>query len=199
TENSRAWPLLIGVDGTVTPRPHSKEAPVPAQPAAEPTHDQGEVDATRPRPVGSPPTPSGEQPAPTPIISAVPGAQEETESAHPTTAAHDHVTANAPEDVVPPQPQGAEQRPMLDEASRVHPTPEPPDMVASTSLADASDPVNADSRWTDISQQPATQGFRGTLNGMGLKLSPTDDELAQRREALRQEIAREEEARRADE
>jgi hypothetical protein len=50
-----------------------------------------------------------------------------------------------------------------------------------------------------IAQQPATQGLRGALNGMGLKLAPTEEELAERREALRQEIAREEEARRADE
>lgn len=61
------------------------------------------------------------------------------------------------------------------------------------------DPVESDPRWADISRQPATQGFRGTLNGMGLKLAPAEDELAERREALRQEIAREEQARIADE
>ncbi|MEE1652173.1 AAA family ATPase [Brachybacterium sp. J144] len=63
----------------------------------------------------------------------------------------------------------------------------------------ASDPVDADPRWIAIAQEPATRGFRGTLNGMGLKLTPTDAELAERRESLRQEIAREEETRRADE
>lgn len=63
----------------------------------------------------------------------------------------------------------------------------------------APDPVDTDPRWSDIAQQPATQGFRGTLNGMGLKLAPTGEELAERREALRQEIAREEQARLADE
>ena len=63
----------------------------------------------------------------------------------------------------------------------------------------ATDEVDADPRWADIAQQPATHGLRGTLNGMGLKLAPAEEELTERREALRQEIAREEEARRADE
>ena len=63
----------------------------------------------------------------------------------------------------------------------------------------ATDEVDADPRWADIAQQPATHGLRGTLNGMGLKLAPAEEELTERREALRQEIAREEETRRADE
>src|SRR5699024_6437100 len=46
---------------------------------------------------------------------------------------------------------------------------------------------------------PATQGLRGTLNGIGLKLSPTEDELDQRRESLRRDIAREQKMRLADE
>lgn len=75
-------------------------------------------------------------------------------------------------------------------------TPEAPAQPANTP---ASDPVDADPRWSERAQEPATQGFRGTLNGMGLKLAPTDEELAERREALRQEIAREEQARLADE
>jgi len=75
-------------------------------------------------------------------------------------------------------------------------TPEAPAQPANTP---ASDPVDADPRWSERAQEPATQGFRGTLNGMGLKLAPTDEELTERRETLRQEIAREEEARRADE
>ncbi|MGP4978719.1 MinD/ParA family ATP-binding protein [Brachybacterium tyrofermentans] len=61
------------------------------------------------------------------------------------------------------------------------------------------DPVEIDPRWTDVAQQPATQGFRGTLNSMGLKLAPLEDELDQRRETLRQDIAREEQERLAEE
>lgn len=86
--------------------------------------------------------------------------------------------ANSQPTVLPPQP---------DEA----PTAVPSDA--------ATDEVDADPRWADIAQQPATHGLRGTLNGMGLKLAPAEEELTERREALRQEIAREEEARRADE
>ena len=78
--------------------------------------------------------------------------------------------------------------------------PPQPDEASTAVPSDAAtDEVDADPRWADIAQQPATHGLRGTLNGMGLKLAPAKEELTERREALRQEIAREEETRRADE
>ncbi|MDN6327843.1 MAG: hypothetical protein L0J84_00665 [Brachybacterium sp.] len=64
-----------------------------------------------------------------------------------------------------------------------------------TDLSTTPDPLETDPRWIKISQQPAEDGWRGTLNGWGLKITPTEDELAQRREALRQEITREEQER----
>lgn len=75
----------------------------------------------------------------------------------------------------------------------VAPTPSP------QPAAPTADPVENDPRWAEIAQQPATQGLRGTLNGIGLKLSPTEDELDQRRESLRRDIAREQKMRLADE
>lgn len=61
------------------------------------------------------------------------------------------------------------------------------------------DPVETDPRWTEIAQQPATQGYRGRLNSWGLKLAPLEDEITQRREDLRQSIADEEHDRLAQE
>lgn len=77
--------------------------------------------------------------------------------------------------------------------------PQPDEAPTAVPSDAATDEVDADPRWADIAQQPATHGLRGALNGMGLKLAPAEEELTERREALRQEIAREEETRRADE
>ncbi|MGP5626926.1 MinD/ParA family ATP-binding protein [Brachybacterium alimentarium] len=79
--------------------------------------------------------------------------------------------------------------------------PELPELVGGggiempTDLSTTPDPLETDTRWIKISQQPAEDGWRGSLNGWGLKIIPTEDELAQRRETLRQEITREEEER----
>jgi MinD-like ATPase involved in chromosome partitioning or flagellar assembly len=77
--------------------------------------------------------------------------------------------------------------------------PQPDEAPTAVPSDAATDEVDADPRWAEIAQQPATHGLRGALNGMGLKLAPAEEELTERREALRQEIAREEETRRADE
>lgn len=197
--------LVIQPDGSITTRP-APTAPSWEQPATEPgiseiSDAQEALEATRPSAI------SADAPAaPTDADSGGNAPSRVPTTWHPVEARHgqaspESVTVGAPGRSVPPQEPGSGQRLMLDEASRVPPLPNvgetgtPP----SSASADVSDPVEADPRWSDISQQPATQGFRGTLNGMGLKLAATDEELAERREALRQGIAREEEARRADE
>lgn len=128
-----------------------------------------------------------------PIVTEVPGAQPSPDldatrprqviPAQPTTA-----PAVAPADSDPTAPAPAMPLPGPD-STPPQPAPAP---------APQPDPVESDPRWTEIAQRPAEQGFRGTLNGMGLKLAPTEDELEQRREALRQELAREEQERLAD-
>src|SRR5690606_20244457 len=59
----------------------------------------------------------------------------------------------------------------------------------------AVDPVEGDARWADISKQPAQRGWRGTLAGLGVKVSPSAEELRQRRETLREQIESEEQQR----
>ena len=197
--------LGIQPDGSITTQP-TPAAPSWEQPATEPgiseiPDAQEDLEATRPRAIAA------DAPAAPADTSTQGGAPSRTPATwHPVADHHGQaspelVTVGAPGRSALRQQPGSGQRLMLDEASRVPPMPglgetgTPP----SPASADVSDPVDADPRWAGISQEPATHGFRGTLNGMGLKLAPTDEELAERREALRQEIAREEEARRADE
>lgn len=232
TENGRTWPLLIGTDGTVTPRPQDAAAAARrstvSAPSVEIPDAQADLDIARSRSVTGQPAPSWEQPATDPIISEVPGAQDDLEATRPRAIAAEAPAAPRPSAPAPQIPSPAvDQGSPVDELhtfrevqsdvhSSVAPTqqnesqhavgpdtdPKVVDPPAAPDAVDA-DPRYADwsgdPRWEAISQQPATQGFRGTLNGMGLKLAPTDEELSERREALRQEIAREEEARRADE
>lgn len=68
------------------------------------------------------------------------------------------------------------------ETTRSDTTPDTLDRVAN-----ASD----DPRWTEIMTAPATQGFRGTLNSIGMKLSPTSAEIDTRRKDLEATIATE--------
>lgn len=84
----------------------------------------------------------------------------------------------------------------LNEASNASPIDELEGALEETPMTD---PVETDPRWTEMAQQPATQGYRGRLNGWGLKLAPLEDEITQRREALRQTIADEEHDRLAQE
>lgn len=123
----------------------------------------------RPAPSASSATAWEQEPAP--IVTEVPGAQNTVD-----------LEATRPRRVTEPAEHGA-------------PTPAP----LEPETARQSAPVESDSRWAEISQQAAEQGFRGTLNGMGLKLAPGEDELAQRRESLRQQIDREEQERAAEE
>ncbi|MGO2605500.1 MAG: nucleotide-binding protein [Brachybacterium tyrofermentans] len=223
TESGRTWPLLIGTDGTVTPRPQEDAAAARpstvSAPSVEIPDAQADLDVTRSRPVTGQPAPSWEQPATDPIISEVPGAQDDLEATRPRAIATEppaapRHSAPAPQTPSPAVDQGSPvdelhtfREVQSDVHSSVAPTqqnesqhaPGPDTGPAVVDPPAAPDAVDADPRWSDISQQPAAHGFRGTLNGMGLKLAPTDEELAVRRESLRQEIAREEEARRADE
>lgn len=58
-----------------------------------------------------------------------------------------------------------------------------PAIAPSPAPAPAPEPVieDTDPAWLEVKNQPATQGWKGTLNGLGLKLSPSDAELTQRR------------------
>ncbi|GAB4097691.1 hypothetical protein GCM10028787_31660 [Brachybacterium horti] len=162
--------LAIQPDGTITTQP----APEPAaweQPSTEPTIT--EVPATQ-----------------APVIEDSSPRQHDSTLAPAPKGAPSHAEPTWTPQPAPTAPSEATSAPVS------QPTPEP---VSAAPMASTPDPIENDPRWADISQQPATQGFRGTLNGMGLKLSPADDELAERREALRQEIAREEQARIVDE
>ncbi|MFD4009099.1 AAA family ATPase [Brachybacterium vulturis] len=216
TENGRSWPLLIGTDGAVTPRPQDDAAAARpstvSAPSVEIPDAQADLDVTRSRSVTGQPAPSWEQPANDPIISEVPGAQDDLEATRPRAIATEPPAAPRPSAPAPQIPSPAvdhssavdELHTIREVQSDVHSSAAPTQQNESqhAPVVDppaAADAVDADPRWADISQQPATHGFRGTLNGVGLKLAPTDEELAERRESLRQEIAREEEARRADE
>jgi len=77
--------------------------------------------------------------------------------------------------------------------------PQPDEAPTAVPSDAATDEVDADPRWADIAQQPATHGLRGALNGMGLTLTPGAAELEQRRAALREQIALEEKERLAAE
>lgn len=123
------------------------------------------------RPAPSEPSTNAWEQAPAPLVTEVPGAQNTVD-----------LEATRPRHVAAPAEHGA---------------PAPAQPEAETAMQ--SDPVESDSRWAEISQQPAEQGFRGALNGAGLKLAPAEDELAQRREGLRQQIDREEQEQVAEE
>lgn len=184
---------------------HGAQAEHPTNSITEWANDaQHDLDSTRPR-IIAPNTPEAapEHPSSAPRRTDHHGTKDDTareivldEWGDPRTGRHwSRSDESAPEALAPqpttPAPEPPS--PSIDQASPSH------EHQQAAAQVPASDSVDADPRWADISQKPATQGFRGTLNGMGLKLAPADDELAQRREALRQEIAREEQTRLADE
>jgi len=192
-ENSGAtFNLQIAPDGQVWTAPPSEPQPTPtrdweqeAAPIAVPRIDQGSAptvtDAPRPEPQEDPDLETTR-----PRIIALEQGQPETTHATPPAA-----PAPQPEHAISqPQPTGTEP---------TSATPAPAAQQDYSVSASPADSVETDSRWADITQQPATQGFRGTLNGMGLNLAPTEQELEQRRETLRQQIAREEQERLAAE
>lgn len=167
--NGETFHLQVAPDGQVWTAP-----PAPQAPAPETAREDGPI-----------PVPRVDQPA-EPLVTEVPGAQAEPDL---------EATRERPvpsEDWIQPLPQ---QTPHVaaQHLEALAPNSQP------ASSAPAGDPVENDPRWAEIAQQPATQGFRGTLNGMGMKLSPTEDELNQRREDLRQDIDREEHERLAAE
>ncbi|MGX6404598.1 hypothetical protein [Dermabacter hominis] len=71
----------------------------------------------------------------------------------------------------------------LDEMANV------PPMTGLQGLLNSSDATDTDPRWTELSQQPATQGVRSPLNQIGLSLPPAMAELEQRRQQYHQEQA----------
>lgn len=87
------------------------------------------------------------------------------------------------------------------------PAAEPPAPSEAPSAPTSADPAQAegaswshenDPAWKERAAQPATQGFRGTLNGIGLKLPPAAAELDERRTAYEREVIDAEEKRRAE-
>lgn len=168
-QNGDTFHLHVAPDGQVWTAP-----PAPEAPEAEPVQEDAPI-----------PVPRVDQPA-VPIVTEVPGAQDEPD----LEATRERSTPSG--DWIHPFPQPAQ-----DTAAENIEAPVPSSQPAST--APVGDPVESDPRWAEIAKQPATQGFRGTLNGMGLKLSPTEAELDERRETLRRDIAREEGMRLADE
>ncbi|GAB4097667.1 hypothetical protein GCM10028787_31420 [Brachybacterium horti] len=137
------------------------------------------------------------QPAQTPLTPAVtnpPWTQDQSD------AADSEPTAGSPAEWAPVLEEIAvSQASVTTMEARGSGVPSPAPSAPIAQAEESQPTAEADPRWADISQQPATQGFRGALNGMGLKLAPTDTELAQRRETLREDIAREERERLADE
>lgn len=177
--------LTVTPDGAILTRPAPAEPDTPsweqdqeAAPLAVPSGDQvpGAPENTAPGLEGEHHAPIPPAPQPTP-----------TEVRQPLffpTAANEHPPVTAPRD----------------EPSNVSPVQELEEALeGAPDAGHTTDPVELDPRWTDVAQQPATQGFRGTLNSMGLKLAPLEDELNQRRETLCQAIAREKQERLADE
>lgn len=73
------------------------------------------------------------------------------------------------------------------------PAPSPEPATAVELVIEDTDP-----EWIAVKEQPAEQGFRGTLNGLGLKLAPTNEEVAARRAAYVATKAQREEAERIE-
>lgn len=179
--------LRIAPDGQVWTAPPATTDPNTPDPLTIPRVDQAPPQQLTEAPVPPPTTHNGiHEDENQPTSSPADRANEAPLSTH------EDLDAPGPRPITPPQPTVQQQEattvPAIDQESVT------PILPVSTS-----DPVESDPRWVDISQQPATQGFRGTLNGMGLKLAPAEAELAERREALRQELAREEQERLAAE
>ena len=189
TERGRSWPLMIGTDGTVAPRTQDEAAGTPTSapaPLSEPSVAQGDLEATRPRTI-APESPSSPQPA-------FPAPQTHSPSAEQASPAELHtfheVEADVRSSMDSAPHQEVQQDPSFDPEQ-----PLPLSAAGPSSDQVGPDVLDADPRWAHLSQQPATQGLRGTLNGMGLKLAPAEEELAQRRASLREDIAREEQER----
>lgn len=210
-ESGRVYPVLVDTDGTVSqltrndgaasaatlaqepgPAPIVTEVPVAqADTAIDPgatrpgviTHNNEDLNG----PSTSQPTPASD-----PVKFDPPMA---------STASPETAITGGPGTTAPTPPPAAP----LDEAANVPQIPELPELfddggyevtaVRSTTHA----ALVTDPRWVTLSQQPAEQGIRGAFNGMGLKIAPAEQELEQRREALLQEVAREEEERVAEE
>ncbi|MGO1598452.1 MAG: MinD/ParA family ATP-binding protein [Brachybacterium sp.] len=178
-ENGRSWPLLIAPDGAVSPR----QAPAPVTDPAPmidilELHDaQEDLEDTRIRPVATAPQPITSTPVSDSWAQDAPAAPEE--EIHPFQDVPSETRSSLSWE---PHTAAAD---AVDAESISIPSPLPQD----------SGSVDTDPRWAERAQQPATQGIRGTVNGLGLKLAPTEVELAQRREALRQELAAEEQER----
>ncbi|WP_246955910.1 hypothetical protein [Brachybacterium sp. Marseille-Q7125] len=105
----------------------------------------------------------------------------------------------------PPQasPQMQQGQPQMQQPQPVQPQPVPQPIPGQPS---APEPAPAhhgiaedDPEWQRIAQEPATEGSRGSWNRrLGMKLKPSEEELAARRARLAEERSRAEEERRAE-
>lgn len=88
-------------------------------------------------------------------------------------------------DWAPPAPEEAAVAP----AAATVVTPQVREIPTEEPTEAAPEPAEADPEWDQRAQQPATQGWKGTLNGLGLTLAPSDAELVERRAAYDNELA----------
>lgn len=177
--------LRVAPDGQVWSAPPTQ--PEPAQLGTPVPGEQESAPLTIPRVDQTMPS--------DPIVTEVPGAQH-VPDVEPTRPRHVAPTPAPLPTSEPPMPSSPA---VAQPVSPAPPMPQPGPDALQSQPAPGPDPVERDPRWSEIAQRPAEEGFRGTLNGMGLKLGPTEDELEQRRERLREEIAREELERAAEE
>ena len=168
-ESGRVYPVLVNTDGTVSQLTRNEGAVPP--PSVEP--------AATPAP----------EPASARTITEAPKAEPGPEL---------DVTQPTPSQNTDLQLDPASHQPLLDDAANVPPANGIEETVEAEDNR-SGDPVDVDPRWVDISKKPAEHGWQGTLNGMGLKISPAEKEIEHRREILRQQIVREEEERVAKE
>lgn len=98
--------------------------------------------------------------------------------------AAEHARAQgAPVRLTAHEPRGAF-RLEVDASGQVSPLP----LEAESHTEQVASEVETDPRWAEKAAAPATQGIRGTLNSLGLKLAPAEAELEQRRTAHAQEL-----------
>lgn len=88
-------------------------------------------------------------------------------------------------DWAPPAPEEAAVAP----AAATVGTPQVREIPTEEPTEAAPEPAEVDLEWDQRAQQPATQGWKGALNGLGLTLAPSDAELVERRAAYDNELA----------
>ncbi|WP_299306044.1 AAA family ATPase [uncultured Brachybacterium sp.] len=173
-ELGRPLPATAAENGRSWPlliAPDGTVSPRTLETVIEAQEPQEDLDVTRPRAASSISAPAA--PAMPPAVPEQPRSAPDAEPSTPASS-------------VPEQHGDSDQAPTF---ATAHATPSP----------EITDPIEADPRWAETAQQPATLGIRGSLNKMGLTLTPGAAELEQRRAALREQIALEEKERLAAE